>query len=291
MARKKIKLNTDQRSFSITYHDSIDSDVLENIYQLALFIALKRFTDGNNKCFPSLKKLAKVSRMSQRKVQKTLKELEKKHIISIENRARTDGGDASNLYTLYDFKELWCIGNNVETTQIIKQEETERAIKLLEGMGFTIIKQKESTSVPTKVTKVDPNKNASNVNKDNTNKVKSQAERYTIGDIKALFEYDSLIIQYPKKQIDIEIVFDILYDTLNCTKPTIRVGGEDKPAMAVIGKFMKLQPDDLIYSIDKYHEQSERIKNVKGYLLTILYNSHEQSHLDIMNLGHHNGDF
>ena len=106
-----------------------------------------------------------------------------------------------------------------------------------------------------------------------------------------MFEYESLIIQYPSKQTDIEIVFDILYDTLNCTKPTIRVGGEDKPAMAVIGKFMKLQPDDLIYSIDKYHGQSERIKNVKGYLLTILYNSHEQNHLDLMNLGHYNGDF
>ena len=33
------------------------------------------------------------------------------------------------------------------------------------------------------------------------------------------------------------------------------------------------------------------IKNVKSYLLTILYNSREQNHLNIMNLGHHNGDF
>ena len=110
-------------------------------------------------------------------------------------------------------------------------------------------------------------------------------------DIKTLYEYDSLIIQYPAKQTDIDIVFDILYDTLNNTKQTIRIGGEDKPQMVVIGKLMKLQPDDLVYSIDKYHEQTERIKNVKAYLLTILYSSKEQQHLDIMNLGHHNGDF
>ena len=102
---------------------------------------------------------------------------------------------------------------------------------------------------------------------------------------------DSLIIQYPDKQTDIDIVFDILYDTLNSTKPTIRIGGEGKPTMVVIGKLMKLQPDDLVYSIDKYHEQTERIKNVKAYLLTVLYGSREQQHLDIMNLGHHNGDF
>lgn len=61
--------------------------------------------------------------------------------------------------------------------------------------------------------------------------------------------------------------------------------------MVVIGRLMKLQPDDLIYSIDKYHKQTDRIKNVKSYLLTILYNSREQNHLDIVNLEHHNGDF
>ena len=110
-------------------------------------------------------------------------------------------------------------------------------------------------------------------------------------DIKTLYEYDDLIIQYPAKQTDINIVLDILYDTLNSTKQTIRISGEDKPTMVVVGKLMKLQPNDLIYSIDKYHEQTERIKNVKGYLLTLLYNSREQQHLDIMNLGHHNGDF
>lgn len=115
--------------------------------------------------------------------------------------------------------------------------------------------------------------------------------RYTITDIKILYEYDSLIFQYPAKQTDIDAVFDILYDTLNSTKQTIRIGGEDKPGMVVIGRLMKLQPDDLIYSIDKYHEQTDRIKNVKSYLLTILYNSREQNHLDIMNLGHYNGDF
>ena len=110
-------------------------------------------------------------------------------------------------------------------------------------------------------------------------------------DIRALYEYDSLIIQYLDKQTDIDIVFDILYDTLNSTKPTIRISGEEKPTMIVISKLMKLQPDDLVYSIDKYHEQTERIKNVKAYLLTVLYGSREQQHLDIMNLGHHNGDF
>ena len=118
-----------------------------------------------------------------------------------------------------------------------------------------------------------------------------ETDVYTIQDIRMLYEYDSLIIQYPKKKTDIDVIFDILYDTLNSTKQYIRVGGEDKPAMVVIGKLMKLDYSDISYSINKYHEQTKRIKNVKNYLLTILYNSKEQQHLDIMNLGHVNHDF
>ena len=118
-----------------------------------------------------------------------------------------------------------------------------------------------------------------------------ETDVYTIQDIRMLYEYDSLIIQYPKKKTDIDVVFDILYDTLNSTKQYIRVGSEDKPAMVVIGKLMKLDYSDISYSINKYHEQTDRIKNVKSYLLTNLYNSKEQQHLDIMNLGHVNHDF
>lgn len=291
MAQKKIKSATDQRKFIIIYHDFLESNLLTS-HEKMVFIALKKFADSNNQCFPSLKKLANITQISKRKIQDILKSLEQKHVIGIESRSRTDGGDTSNLYTLYDFKELWNAGSSEEVAAIIDGIKEKHMIETLTAKGYCITKEKETTSAPTKVTDVDSNKNSSDINKDNTKESKSQElERYTMMDIKVLYEYDSLIIQYPAKQTDIDIIFDILYDTLNSTKQTIRISGENKPSMIVIGKLMKLQPDDLIYSIDKYHEQTNRIKNVKGYLLTMLYNSREQQHLDVMNLGHYNGDF
>lgn len=291
MAQKKIKSATDQRKFIIIYHDFLESNLLTS-HEKMVFIALKKFADSNNQCFPSLKKLANITQISKRKIQDILKSLEQKYIIGIESRSRTDGGDTSNLYTLYDFKELWNAGSSEEVAAVIDGIKEKHMIETLTAKGYCITKEKETTSAPTKVTDVDSNKNSSDINKDNTKESKSQElERYTMMDIKVLYEYDSLIIQYPAKQTDIDIIFDILYDTLNSTKQTIRISGENKPSMIVIGKLMKLQPDDLIYSIDKYHEQTNRIKNVKGYLLTMLYNSREQQHLDVMNLGHYNGDF
>lgn len=255
-----------------------------------VFIALKKFANSKNQCFPSLKKLADITQMSKRKIQDTLKELEQKHIIGIENRTRADGGNTSNLYTLYDFKELWSAGSSKELATIIDEIEEKRMIETLTAKGYFITKEKALGTEPTKAQNQALNCD-NNINNYITNEPKSQVERYTMQDIKSLYSYDSIIIQYPNKQTDIDIVFDIIYDTLNSTSKTIRIGGEDKPTMVVIGKLMKLEPDELVYSIDKYHEQTNRIKNVKSYLLTILYNAKEQQHLDITNLGHHNGDF
>lgn len=289
MARKKITSATDQRPFIIIYHDFLESDLLST-HQKMVFIALKKFANSKNQCFPSLRKLTDITQMSKRKIQDTLKELEQKHIIGIESRAREDGGNTSNLYTLYDFKELWSASSSDDLTKIIDEIEEKRMIETLTAKGYSVIKEKEPDSEPTKAKSQALNYD-NNINDYTENQKKSQAERYSFQDIQALYEYDSLIMQYSDKQTDIDIVFEILYDTLNCTKETIRIGGEDKPAMVVIGKLVKLEPDDLVYSIDKYHGQTKRIQNVTGYLLTILYNAREQRQLDIENLGHHNGDF
>ncbi len=287
MAKKKIQINTDQRPFIMVYKDFLESNLLDNYYQRLVYIYLKKFANSKNQCYPSIKTISKQSGISVNKIRITLNELEEKGIIVKENRSRLDGGKNSNLYTLYDYKELWNAGSNEEAAKEIDKIEERHMIETLTAKGYYISKEKGLVSDKALTADTSTTTNKQNTN----NKSKSQVERYTMENIKALYEYDSLIIQYPAKQTDIDIVFEILHETLNNTKQTIKIGGGDKPQMVVIGKLMKLEPDDLIYSIKKYHEQTKRIKNVKGYLLTILFNSHEQNHLDLMNLGHHNGDF
>ena len=230
--------------------------------------------------------------MSEKRARKNINALIKKGIAKKVQRGLTK----TNLYTLSDYATMWTCDNvedvaAVADNQGVKPLTPAEHIAELERMGYKVeIKEKGLASEPTKAHKQALDNQISK-EQNTTDKPKSQAERYTMEDIKALYEYDSLIIQYPAKQTDIDIVFDILYDTLNSTKQTIRIGGEDKPTMIVISKLMKLQPDDLIHSIDRYHQQDQRIKNVKGYLLTILYNAKEQNYLDLMNEGHFNHDF
>lgn len=290
MARPKIKSATDQRPFIMVYHDFLDSDVIGS-HEKMVFIALKKFADSKNQCFPSLKKLSDVTGLSKRKIQDTLKELEQKHIITIESRLRADGGTTSNLYTLYDFKELWNAGSSEEMAAVVDEYEDKKLISLLEAKGYTVIKEKEpDTTEPTKDQLNQALMNNSSLNLYNyiTDDAKSQElERYTIDQIRQIFDYDILVNDKPLWQKDIDSVFSILHTALNTTKETIRVGGEDKPTMIVIGKLMKLDYSEIMYCIEKYNEQTERIKNPTAYMLTLLYNAKEQMNLDISNQVQH----
>lgn len=297
MADEKIivQLANPERKYVKVYHDFLDNSFLTTEEQM-IFIVLKSYVDfkeDSGEAYPSMETICKRAKMSEKRARKNINALIKKGIAKKVQRGLTK----TNLYTLSDYATMWTCDNAedvaaVADNQGVKPLTPAEHIAELERMGYTVqIKEKGLDTEPTKAQHQALDNQNFSKEQNTTDKPKSQAERYTMEDIRALYEYDSLIIQYPDKQTDIDIVFDILYDTLNSTKPTIRIGGEGKPTMVVIGKLMKLQPDDLVYSIDKYHEQTERIKNVKAYLLTVLYGSREQQHLDVMNLGHHNGDF
>lgn len=288
MSKQKIKQNTDQRSFVMVYHDFLKSELLDNHYQIIIYIFLKMFANSNNQCFPSAKKLSQLTKIGITKVKATLNELEEKNIITKENRIRSDGGKSSNLYTIHDFKELWTAGSNEEVATVIEKYEDSKLISILESKGYMVIKEKGPTSAPTKVTDVSTQLNCLK-QFDNTIPVpKSQElERYTLKEIKELFGYDTMIYDNPDEQEHIDSVMDILYTTMNTNKTTIRIARTDKPTMVVIGKLMKLNNESILYAIRKYKEQTERIKNPTAYMLTILYMAPEQYKLDITNQVQH----
>ena len=287
MARKKIRLATEQRPFIMVYKDFLESKFLDNYYQKLVYIYLKKFTDSKNKCYPSVKTISKQSGISINKVKSTLKELEEKGVFVKENRSRSDGGKSSNLYTLYDYRELWCSSSSDETEVINDELEDRRMIEALESRGYVVIKEKEPESAaPVKVTAETDTQKINQVDRIDftTDSKKSQSlERYTLDEIKQLYDYEIMTYDNPLLQDNIDSVMEILHTAMNSTKPKIRISGEEKPTMVVIGKLMKLNKESIVYAIEKFQEQTERIKNPTSYMLTILYNAPEQYRLDIEN--------
>lgn len=285
---KKIELSTDQRPFSMIYHDFFKCNFLD-AYEKIVFIALKVFSDENNQCFPSVKTLAKITCLSEKKVKITLKKLEDKNIVIKKNQFRIDGGKTNNLYTLLDFRETWTCDNTDEITDMINTFEENQMIKTLLEKGYEIIKKREPDTLNTYQSNNVSSTLKNNFQEQDTIQIaKSQVERYTLKQVKQLFEYDIMLQDNINLRKNIDSVIDILHNALNTTKPIIKIAGESKPTMVVISKLMKLNKESIIYAINKFTEQTERIKNPTAYMLTVLYNTPEQFNLDLQNQIQHN---
>lgn len=279
--KKKLTLKTDLRPYVPVFKDFLCSDLLNTPHQKLLFICLKAFTDSQSQCFPSIKTLAKMTNMSVRKIKSTLLELEEKNVLTISKRTRPDGSQTSNLYTLRDFEELWKSKDKIEVIVAVNQFKEEQYILYLEAHGFEV-RKKELADAPTKecITQApEPILNSTTTKKESQVKF----ERYSLNDIRKFYEYEAMINENPFQKMEIDSVLDLLYDTLNTTKPTVRIYGEDKPTMVVISKLMKLDKDTIMYAIEKYCKKTERIRHPKAYMLSILYTAPEQFTLDICN--------
>ena len=84
-------------------------------------------------------------------------------------------------------------------------------------------------------------------------------------------EYDYLCGQYGQERTD-EIV-EVLLDAVCTTKPYLRVDGEDKPTEVVKNRLLKLDQCHIEYCFDRLDNNTTKIRNIKAYLLTTLYNA------------------
>lgn len=284
--RSRGKVSTEFSNFTIFHNEFIDSELLSG-YEKLVFMAIKRHLNSeSSQAFPSIKTICSHTGLSKPTVIKAIKSLEDKEILTVEHRESEDRGHISNLYTLVDFKEIWKAHSAKDMKAIAKTKQYEWAKQIIEAAGGRVVIEKEpGAAAPTKVT-AEPDPINKHFDRDNNTKKWTESqpqERYSLDDIKELFEYSVMINDFPQLRADVENVITILHDTLNTSKKTIRIAGEDLPAMPVIGKLMKLTRDEILYSIRKYAENLSPVKNPRAYMLTILYRAKEQYALDIQN--------
>lgn len=281
MARRK-RIATDQRPFTIVYNDFLRSIFLD-YYEKMVFIIIKSYADNDTlQAFPSAQTISKVSGISLAKTKRCLKSMEKKGIIKVENRYSENGKKQSNLYTLYDYAELW--DENKVPDPLKEREKEWSLVKQLEKMGYTVTKKKDFEKASTTTQSQSP-QNSIMSTTNNTEKPKESQviERYPEEWIIAFYSLGELKTENPTKAAVIDTVANILYTILNSTKETIRVNGESKPTMAVVGRMLKLNQDMILYAIDQFIGQTDKIKNPRAYMITCLYNAQEQYQLALNN--------
>lgn len=95
--------------------------------------------------------------------------------------------------------------------------------------------------------------------------------RAVLAELRENIDYPHLAAQYGPEEVD--ELLELLTDTLCGTRPTIRVGSEEISAAAVKDRFWRLERHHMEYVLDRMRENTTKIHNIRGYLLTALYNA------------------
>ena len=78
---------------------------------------------------------------------------------------------------------------------------------------------------------------------------------------------------YPYDTDLLDNILDLIVETVCSKKPMIRIAAEDRPAEVVRSRFMKLDTEHIRYVMDCFKENTTKIRNIRQYMLTAIYNA------------------
>lgn len=90
------------------------------------------------------------------------------------------------------------------------------------------------------------------------------SEHLNISQLKKDYPYDTDIL---------DNILDLIVETVCSKKTMIRIAAEDRPAEVVRNRFMKLDSEHIRYVVDCFKENTTKIKDVRQYMLTTIYNA------------------
>ena len=70
-----------------------------------------------------------------------------------------------------------------------------------------------------------------------------------------------------------DYILELIVETVCTKRPLIRIGAEERPAEIVRSRFMKLNAEHIRYVMDCFKENTTKIRNIRQYMLTTIYNA------------------
>lgn len=91
--------------------------------------------------------------------------------------------------------------------------------------------------------------------------------------IKDNIEYDCLLQDSRIDRAMLDEIVTLILETVCTRRKMIRIAGDDYPAELVKSKFMKLDSGHIHFVLDCMRENTTKIRNIKKYLLAVLFNA------------------
>lgn len=85
--------------------------------------------------------------------------------------------------------------------------------------------------------------------------------------------YETLLCDLPCDHDRLDEIVELLVETVCSSRRNIRVGGTDYPAEVVKSRLLKLNCEHIRFVFDCMRENTTKIRNIRQYLLTTLFNA------------------
>ena len=102
-----------------------------------------------------------------------------------------------------------------------------------------------------------------------------------------VLEVELLLRLFPDDEDTIYQIVDLLVDTCATKRRMLRIAGDDKPAEVVRSRLKKLNADHIRFVLDSLAENTAPVRNMKQYLLAMLYNAPTTMNLYYQNKTNH----
>ena len=215
---------------------------------------------------------------SNKKAISIMKELDTEDGIGLIEKKRQGQGKPTMIYL-----KQFMVQDVQKCKNFTSDENTENSeVKKLHVLKCkTVMSRSEEITLP-EVKKIHTNKN--NIN--NTELSNTESNLIVSGDygmrremkayseiIRENIEIDILRERYPYEKELIDGIFDLILETVLCKNDVIIVASNRYPAELVRSKFLKLNSSHIEYAIDCFKSNTTKVRNIKKYLLTTLFNA------------------
>jgi hypothetical protein len=85
--------------------------------------------------------------------------------------------------------------------------------------------------------------------------------------------YDQLVKELPYDVAAIDEILELMLEVVCAHRSSTRVAGTDVPQEVVRSRFLKLNGEHILFVLNCLQENTTKVRNIKQYLLTVLYNA------------------
>ena len=86
-------------------------------------------------------------------------------------------------------------------------------------------------------------------------------------------EYDHLCREFTTYREDLDETVELMVETVCAKRKTTRIAGSDFPHEIVRSRFLKLDSEHIRFVMDSLQKNTTEVRNIKQYLLTVLFNA------------------